>query len=516
MALLRHIVTVGGMTMVSRILGFVRDILIAAVLGAGPLADVFFVAFKLPNLFRRLFAEGAFSLAFVPLFAGRLEVEGSVSARGFAERCLSVLLFSLFAFVVVVEISMPVIMRGFAPGFVGDPERFDLVVLLTRITFPYLLFISLVSLLAGVLNSLQRFAAAAATPILLNLCLIGAILGLARFTESAAHALAWGVALAGALQFAWLAYRAARAGMALRLPWPRFTPDVCVMMRRIVPVAVGAGIYQINLVIDMVIATLLPAGSISYLFFADRVIQLPLGVIGVAVGTALLPTLSREIRGGRPDAAMAGQNRALEAALLLIIPAAAALVVIAGPVTAVLFERGQYGAMESSATAMALMVFALGLPAFVLVKVLAPGFYAREDTATPVKIAVLCMLLNLVLNLFLMGPFLHVGIAIATTVSSWLNALLLLCILWRRGHFVPDPRLIKHLPRMVIAGACMAAGLAMVSEHAEGYLGASELVRAGALAGMIAGGVLCYGVLTQIAGVVNVGELRALFSRRAT
>ena len=514
MALLRHIVTVGGMTMVSRLLGFVRDILIAAILGAGPLADVFFVAFKLPNLFRRLFAEGAFSLAFVPLFAGRLEAEGSASARGFAERCLSVLLFSLLAFVIVVEASMPVVMRGFAPGFIGDPERFDLAVLLTRITFPYLLFISLVSLLAGVLNSLQRFAAAAATPILLNLCLIGAILGLAHITATAAHALAWGVAAGGAVQFAWLAYRAARAGMALRLPWPRLTPDVRQLLRRIVPVAIGAGIYQINLVVDMVIASLLPSGSISYLFFADRVTQLPLGVIGVAVGTALLPTLSREIRGGRPDAALANQNRALEVALLLTIPAAAALAVIAGPVTAVLFERGQYGAVESSATAAALMVFALGLPAFVLVKVLAPGFYAREDTATPVKIAVLCMILNLVLNLLLMGPFLHVGIAIATTVSSWLNALLLLVVLWRRGHFVSDPRLTRRLPRMLIACACMTVALAVASAHADKYLYGGELVRAGALAAMVAGGVLCYCGLVQITGAASLGELRRLFGRR--
>ncbi|MCH7550695.1 MAG: murein biosynthesis integral membrane protein MurJ, partial [Proteobacteria bacterium] len=288
MVLLRSIATVGGFTLISRVLGFLRDILIAAVLGAGAGADAFFVAFKLPNLFRRLFAEGAFSMAFVPLFAGRLEEKGKAEAQAFAEAAFSVLLWTLLVFVIVIELAMPWIMVGFAPGFVGDKAKFDLAVTLTRITFPYLLLISLVSLMAGVLNSLGRFAAAAATPILLNLCLIGAILGLARVTETPSHALAWGVAAAGVFQFIWLFMACGREGVRLRLVPPRLTADVRALIRRIVPVAIGAGVYQVNLVIDTIIASLLPTGSIAYLFYADRVNQLPLGVVGVAVGTALL------------------------------------------------------------------------------------------------------------------------------------------------------------------------------------------------------------------------------------
>ncbi len=358
--------------MVSRVFGFARDILIAAILGAGPVADVFFVAFKFPNLFRRLFAEGAFAAAFVPLFAGLVETDGKDAARAFAEQALSVLLWTLLVFVAVVQMAMPVLMVGFAPGFVGDPAKFDLAVQLTRITFPYLLFISLVSLMAGVLNSLGRFWAAAATPILLNVCLIGAVLGLSPMMETPGHALAWGVAGAGMVQFVWLLFHCARAGMRLRLPRPRLTPKVRLLARRILPVAVGAGIYQINLLIDTIIASLLPSGSISYLFYADRVNQLPLGIVGVAVGTALLPMLSRQLRGGQAGAAMHSQNRALEFAFLLTLPAAAALIVIADPVIAVLFERGAFGPAEVRATAAALAVYAVGLPAYVLVKALTP------------------------------------------------------------------------------------------------------------------------------------------------
>jgi putative peptidoglycan lipid II flippase len=483
---LQSIATVGGFTLVSRVLGFVRDILIAAVLGAGAGADVFFVAFKLPNLFRRLFAEGAFSMAFVPMFAGRIESEGIRDAKIFAESAFAVLFWVLLVFVVVVQIAMPLVMLGFAPGFIGDPDKFDLAVDLTRITFPYLLFISLVSLMAGVLNSLGRFAAAAATPILLNLCLIGAILGLAPYMPSAGHALAWGVAGAGVVQFVWLYVACGREGVWLKLPWPRLGPDVRNLMKRMAPVAVGAGIYQINLVIDTVIASLLPAGSISYLFYADRVNQLPLGVLGVAVGTALLPKLSRQVRGGDTVGALHSQNRALEISLLLTLPAAVALMVAADPVIRVLFERGAFGAAETAATAAALGVYAAGLPAYVMVKALAPGFFGREDTVTPVKIAVLCLVVNLVLNLILMGPFAHVGIAAATVVSSWLNAGLLAYVLYRRGHLFIDSRLAGRLPGPTVD-------------------------RALALAVLVVGGMVVYGGLVLAFGAARPSDLKSLY-----
>ena len=510
MNLLRSIATIGGMTMISRVLGFVRDILIAAVLGAGMLADVFFVAFKFPNLFRRLFAEGAFNMAFVPIFAGILETDGKDRARLFAGQALSLLAWTLLCFVVAIEIAMPWVMVGFAPGFVSEPVKFALAVDLTRVTFPYLLLISLVSLMAGVLNSLGRFAAAAATPILLNLCMIGAILGLARWMETPAHALAWGVAGAGVAQFVWLFIHCLRAGMRLRLGRPRLTPKIKLLVRRILPAAVGAGIYQINLLVDTIIASLLPAGSISYLFYADRVNQLPLGVVGVAVGTALLPLLSRQVKAGETGAAMYSQNRALEVSFLLALPAAAALMVIAEPIAVVLFQRGAFGVQEAKATAAALAVYATGLPAYVLVKTLAPGFFARQDTATPVKVAAVSMIANLVLNLLLIVPFKHVGIAAATAASAWLNAGLLALILKKRGLLRTDRRLRERLPRTLAAGAGMAAVLALGQWALADALSGGEAGRIVALAALVTLGLIVFALLAQLAGAATLADFKGL------
>ncbi|MDH5748191.1 MAG: murein biosynthesis integral membrane protein MurJ [Rhodospirillales bacterium] len=510
MVLIRSIATIGTMTLISRVLGFVRDVLIAALLGAGAGADAFFVAFKFPNLFRRLFAEGAFNLAFVPLYAGDLETEGPDSARAFAEQALSVLLWSLLVFVAAFEILMPWAMYVFAPGFAADPDKFSLAVILTRITFPYLLFISMVSLLAGVLNSHGRFAAAAATPILLNLFLIGAVLVLVPLMPSPGHALAWGVAGAGVAQFAWLYVHCVKAGVRLRLVRPRLTAKVKTLLKRMAPVAVGAGIYQLNLLIDTVIASLLPSGAISYLFFADRVTQLPLGVVGVAAGTALLPLLSRQLQAGEGSAALTSQNRALEFVFLLTLPAAVALFVIAGPIVTVLFERGAFDAMAAQATASALAVYALGLPAYVLVKALAPGYFARGDTATPIKVGALAMVVNLGLNLVLMGPFLHVGIAMATAVSSWLNAGLLALILFRRGHLRLDGQLKRRLPRMILASVLMGLGLYTAVGGLDGMLAGGEGARIAALVLLVGVGGVTYMVLAQLTGAARLKSLKAL------
>ena len=492
MNLLGAIATVGGMTMISRILGFARDIMVAAALGAGPLADTFFVAFKLPNLFRRLFAEGAFNAAFVPQFSGLLESEGLRAARIFAEQALAVLLWSLLLFVILVEIAMPWVLLGFAPGFATVPEQFNMAVLLTRITFPYLLFISLISLMAGVLNSLGKFTAAAATPIFLNLCLIGAVLWLVHFTPTPAHALALGVTIAGGVQFVWVFFHVGRIGIRLRLPAPKLTPAVRSMLKRIIPAAVGAGVYQISMLIDTIIASLLPAGSISYLFFADRVNQLPMGVVGVAIGTALLPVISREVSAGDHAAAIDSQNRALEFSLFLAIPAAAALIVIPVPVISVLFERGAFGTAETVATASALAVYATGLPAYILVKGLTPGFFAREDTATPVKIGIFAVVLNLILNLILMKPFLHIGIAAATSASAWVNAILLAYILHRRHHLTPDSRLKSRLPRIILASVFMAGLLYAGMLGLDEFLAGSQGQKITALVFLIVGGLTVY------------------------
>ena len=514
MTLARAIATIGSYTLLSRILGFVRDILVAAILGTGLVADAFFVAFKLPNFFRRLFAEGAFNAGFVPMFSGILERDGKAAAQAFAEQALAVLLVTLFIFVTVVQIAMPLAMYGLAPGFIDEPEKFDLTVTLTRLTFPYLLFISLVSLAGGILNSVGRFAAVAATPILLNVTLI-AFLGLgARSFATPGHALAWGVAVAGVIQFVWVASALARAGYRLRLPRPRLTPRVRELLWLMLPAAVGAGVVQINLLTDIIIASLLPEGSISFLYFADRVNQLPLGVIGIAVGTALLPLLSRQVAAGDSAGAADSQNQAIEVALFLTLPATVALVVLAPAVVSVLFERGAFDSTASQATAFALIGYVVGLPAYVLIKVLTPGYFARKDTRTPVRIAIIAMIVNLCLNLILIWPLAHVGLALATALAAWLNVALLADGLRRRGHLHLDPRLRRRLVRTVGVTVVMALALWFARDalNLAGVLQAPGTRIAG-LAGLVGLGLVIFGTGAHLSGAMRLGELRALMRR---
>ena len=516
MTLLRSIITVSGFTLLSRILGFCRDILIAAYLGTGGLADVFFVSFKIPNLFRRLFAEGAFNSAFIPLFAGILEKEGKVKAQEFAEQALSALLWSMLIFVVCFQIIMPYLMMGFAPGFLEDSEKFNLAILLTRITFPYLLFISLVSLMSGVLNSLGKFAAAAATPILLNICLISAVIIVSSYTQTTAHALAWGVSCAGIIQFVWLLYNCCLSGIRLRLIKPRLTENIQKMISRILPAAIGAGVYQISLLIDTILASFLPSGSISFLFFADRVNQLPLGVIGVAAGTALLPIMSRKLRAGDQRGALESQNRAIEFSLFLSLPATFALVVLAQPIISVLFERGQFNAASAEATAGALAIYALGLPAYVVIKAIVPGFFAREDTSTPVKVAVCALFINLTMNLILMGPFLHLGIAFATAISAWFNAAALVFILKRRGNFNLDLRNCIKLPRILLASALMGVVLFLSSTFLNDYLIDGIMIKIITVTILVIGGLIIYCSFAFFFGAIKLEDVRQMIERKST
>ncbi|MBT6095076.1 MAG: murein biosynthesis integral membrane protein MurJ [Rhodospirillaceae bacterium] len=513
MNLLKAITTVGGYTMMSRVLGFVRDILIASVLGAGAVADCFFVAFRFPNLFRRLFAEGAFAAAFVPLFSGQLETDGRAAAKAFADSAFSVLLLALVVFVALMEVLMPFAMWILAPGFDQVPGKMALATELSRIAFPYLLFISLVSLQSGVLNSLHKFAAAAAAPVLLNITLIVAMLAFSDGRETAGHVLSWGVFAAGIVQFAWLVYHCRREGMPIGWVRPRLTPEVRLLGKRILPVVFGASLYQINLLIGTILASLVSDGAVSFLYYADRVTQLPLGVVGVAVGTALLPTLSRQLAAGDTDGATTSQNRGLEFALLLTLPAAVALFVIAEPVIAVLFERGAFTATDSAATAAALMAFATGLPAYVLIKVLTPGFFAREDTATPVKIAAAAMVTNIILNLVLMQVWGHVGIAIAASVSAWMNAIMLAVTLRRRAQLALDARMARRWPRIVAASLAMGAALYGSALVLMPWLTGAESVRATALALLVLGGLVAYGGLAQILGAAHWRDLKGLMRR---
>ena len=515
MNLARAIATVGGLTMVSRVTGFARDMLIAAFLGAGTQADAFFVAFKFPNLFRRLFAEGAFSAAFVPLFAGLLETEGKDAARRFAEEAFAVLAWGLLGFLVVMELAMPWAIYVFAPGFGAVPGKLELAAELSRITFPYLLFVSLVSLQGGVLNSLGRFGAAAATPIALNLTLIAALLGLTPLLPSGAHALAVGTSLAGLVQFVWLAVAIQRSGWSIAAVRPRLSPRVKLLMRRILPGAVGAGVYQVNLLVDTMIASLVSDGAVSFLYYADRVNQLPLGVVGIAVGTALLPILSRQLRAGNMVAAAYSQNRALEFALLLTLPAAAALMTVAGPLIAVLFERGRFGPEERDATAAALAAFAVGLPAYVLVKVMTPAFFAREDTRTPVKVAMAAMVANIAFTLILMGPLGHVGIALATALSAWLNVTMLAVILRRRGFFTLDERIRRRGPRILLASLLMGGALYAANLGLAPLWEAAVLVKASTFAAVVAAGMVLFFVLAQLLGAASLGDLKAAMRKPA-
>ena len=516
-SLLGGFATVGGLTLVSRILGFARDILVARYLGAGLAADCFFVAFKLPNFFRRLFAEGAFAAAFVPLFSKALgrepTAESRRAAKAFAEDTLSVLLAVLLLFTALAETAMPWAMVALAPGFVDQPDKFALAVELTRITFPYLLLISLVALFSGVLNAVGRFAIPASAPILLNLVLIASVLGFHDSELITARALAVGVSLAGIAQFLWLMAALRRAGFALRLPRPRLTPGVKRLLVIMMPVALGAGVMQVNLVFDIVLASFLPEGSLSWLFYADRLNQLPLGVIGIAVGTVLLPRLARSLSAGEDVEANQTHNRAIEFALLLTLPAAAALTILAPFLIRVLFEHGAFTAGDTAATARALVAFAAGLPAFVLVKVLAPGFFAREDTKTPVRFALAAMAVNVVLALGLIWPLAHVGLALATSLASWLNAGLLFAALLRRGHLALDSRLRRRLPRILAAsggmGLVLAAGLRWLP-----ITGAtSTAAEIGGLAAMVLLGLASYGLLAQVSGAAHWRDVAGALRR---
>ncbi|MBS28266.1 MAG: murein biosynthesis integral membrane protein MurJ [Alphaproteobacteria bacterium] len=514
MSLVRAIATVGGWTMGSRVLGFVRDMFIAAFLGAGQVSDAFFVALQFPNIFRRLFAEGAFNAAFVPLFAGELTENGRAAAKEFAQRVFGVMLLILIVLSVLVEIFMPEVMSVVAGGFADEPEKFQLAVDFARLTFPYLLFVSLSAMLGGILNTLEKFAAAAAAPILLNVVLIGALIGVSQgLLPDPGLALSWGVLIAGIGQFVWLAAVCARTGVMPIVPKLVMGPRVRRLFALMGPGILGAGVYQINVLIGVRLASELPEGSVAFLYFADRVNQLPLGVVGAAVGVALLPLLSRQLKAGDTGAARESQKRAIEFAMLLTIPAAAALVVIADPLVTVLFQRGAFDAGDAAATGQALAAFALGLPAYVLIKALAPGFFAREDTATPIKIAAIALVANVALALSLMPVLAHVGIALATAVSSWLNAALLAALLYRRGLLDPDARLVGRLLRILAASALMGVGLWLGAALMAGQLARSDVPGIAALAVLVVVGVAIYGALAQLLRATSLGEMREMLRR---
>ena len=518
MSLLKSAATVGGLTLVSRLLGFLRDQLIAFTLGTGPVAEAFFVAQRFPNLFRALFAEGAFNSAFVPQFARRIEGEGQSAAHKFATEIFSALLAWLLVFTALSLIAMPWLIYLIAPGFSQDVQKLQLTIDLTRICFPYLLFMSLTALQSGVLNSLNRFTAAAAAPILLNIVMIGSnILAWALGTgDSAAtgYIFAWGVSLAGVAQFLLLALACKRAGMPLLPTWPTFSPDVKKVLALSIPGIISGGIMQINLLIATVIATSLDR-AVAYLYYADRLYQLPLGVIGVAIGVVLLPDLSRKLRAGDNQAALNSQNRALELSLFLTIPAAVALMAIPAPILHTVFEHGAFTADDTLAVAPTVLAFAAGLPAFAMTKVFQPGFYAREDTKTPMRFAIISVAINIVASLLLSRWYGHVGIAMATSLAAWANAILLAISLTRRGHYQMDGRLKSRLPRILVSGLLMGLllllGLWLLAENFTAT--ASFISSLWGLVVLVLGGIASYFSLAHVSGAMTLAEMRAALKR---
>jgi len=514
MSFARAIATVGGLTLLSRLAGFARDILTAAVLGAGPVADAFFVALKLPNLFRRLFAEGAFGVAFVPLFAAELQTRGQSAAIRFAEEALAMLLAMLLPFTLAAIVAMPWLMHGLAPGFVDEPGKFALAVDMARLTFPYLALISLVALLGGVLNALDRFGPFAAAPIAFNLTLVAALLIAPRLGLEPGTAMAAAVTLSGVVQVAWMAWACAKAGVVLKLRPPRMTEGMRRLFRLIGPGAIGAGVMQINLFLNIVLASLLPSGAVSFLYYADRLNQMPLGVIGIAIGTALLPVLARHVAAGDERMVRHYLSRALEFSLLLGLPAAVALGVAGTPIVAVLFQRGAFGPEEAHATAMALAAYAIGIPAYVIVKSLNAAFFARHDTVTPVRVAVIVTVATALLALVLMPWLGHVGIALSTGLTAWLDVGLLVAAMRRRGLFDLDDRLKRRAPRIAAAALGMGAALLAGEQVLMPWLDApSTALRFLALALLVSGGAAAFGALAAALGGANLGDVKGMLSK---
>lgn len=530
MNLARALGSVGGLTLASRVLALVRDTLQASYVGAGFASDAFFVAFRLPNMFRALFAEGAFSAAFIPLF-NRKVAEGGSGEPGlragvdFAERALAVLFPVLVIMTVAMLAAAWPLTWGLSLGFREQrptDEQFAFAVGLARWTIPYLALISLVSLLGGILNSLNRFWVNAAAPILLNVAMVGALIFFhGKDPYATARAQAISVTVGGTLQLAWLWLACRQAGVSLRLRPPRFDADVRRLLKLIVPAAAGAGAAQINLAISTALAGgLLSAGSISAIYYADRLNQLPLGMIGIGLGTILLPVVSRLLSEGREAEAMETQNRGLELALFLTLPATAAFVFAAEPLVRGLFQHGQFDAADTRRAALALAAFSIGLPSYVLVKVLTPGFYARADTATPVRLALWSVGINLFGNVTLI-PLLgrlgigQVGPPLATALASTVNVISLYVVLARRGHFTLDAQLRRKVPRLGIAALLMGASLLFVTPLVEPYLLGPLPVRAAALTVLVGAGVLVYGVACFVTGAFRIADLRSLLNRRA-
>ncbi len=514
MSLIKNVSTIGGLTAISRVFGFARDMLLARVLGAGLAADAFQLAFTLPNTFRRLFAEGAFSVAFVPLYSRALHGDGDTpgseaAANHFANDVLAVFVWVLLAFSALAMVFMPLLVSALASEYAQVPGKFELSVLLSRLTFPYLGFISLMAMLSGLLNARSRFGPGAFAPVLLNIFMIIAILGGNYLRGDSSDdtivvmLLAVSVSLSGIGQFLYLLWATRRAGVKLHLKMPKLTPEVRRLGTLILPATFGAGIYQISQLVDTFFATSLPQGSLTLLKLADRLNQMPLGIVGIALGTAILPMLSRHIHSGEKAEAQRLQSNAFEIATLLTLPAAAALAVCSSAFVTAFFVGGRFSIADGQVMAQIVVALVAGLPAYVVVKILNPGFFAREDTRTPVWTALISLTFNIILNVWVVRQYGIVGLAAATACSASLNCLLLYVILHRRGWFRFTLPLAGRIARQLLATAAMAALLWWLTPQMTAHYSGGVFERVWSLALLVASGMAVFFTVAYLTGAVD-------------
>ncbi len=504
--LLRSSAVVSIATMTSRVLGLIRDVVLAALVGASGNADAFFVAFKIPNFLRRLFAEGAFAQAFVPVLSETREQGGKAAVRALVDRVAGVLGGTLILLTALTIIAAPLVATVFAPGFTRDPAKLALTADLIQITFPYLFLISMTGFAGGILNSYGRFSVPAFTPVLLNLSLIGAALLLAPAVSEPAYALSIGVLIAGVAQLMFQLPSLYGLGLLPRPRWDLEYPAVRRILKLMVPALFGVSVSQINLLLDTVLASLLPEGSVSWLYYSDRLTELPLGVFAIAIATVILPALSSQQ--AKADAQAGGEafaatlDWALRSVLLIALPATLALLLLAEPILVTLFQYGEFSPEDVAKSVHSLRAYTLGLSAFMLVKVLAPGFYARQDMKTPVRIGVIAMVANMVLNPLFIFPLMwtfdlgHVGLALATSASAWLNAGLLFSGLKRDGVLIAAPGWWRYWGQLVLAVMAMGLAVFLVLPESNWWLARRGFDRAVAMgAVVVVGGATYLGVL---------------------
>lgn len=524
MSLVRNVGTIGGLTLLSRVFGFVRDMLLARVLGAGLAADAWQLAFTLPNTFRRLFAEGAFSVAFVPMYTRRLGENGEDhgAANQFANDVMAVFIWVLLGFSAICMLAMPGIVWLLAREFQEVPGKFELATNLSRITFPYLALVSMVAMLSGILNARSRFAPGAFVPVLLNLVMIAGIIVGYYWRENAggaddrlvAWALAISLAFAGIAQLAYMAWATRRAGVHLKFTRPRFTPEVKRLGMLILPATFGAGIYQISQLVDTFFATSLPQGSLTLLKLADRLNQMPLGVFGIALGTAILPMLARHIQAGNRSEAQRLQSNAVEIAMLLCLPCAAALAICAEAFSTGIFQGGRMTAADTDLMGAIVIALVAGLPAYVLIKVFQPAFFSREDTRTPVWVAAGALLINIALNFYVVPRYGIVGLAGATAFTATLNVLTLYTILQLRGWFHFTGKLAGRIARQIVATAAMSAALLWLTPALEPYWRGNALERVMSLSGLVLAGAVVFFAVAFLIGALDKDLIAQLRRRR--